>query len=270
MKSLEVTLSTQELYFLSELMGLECIVGIKDPFKDCTKEQIIEAWLELKDKLLKMNILFEDKTYQIDRKHAILIYALRPESVCCWFNQFINNNQESCYYYFTPQLVVKRIYEVTNGLHKLQLIGTPIEAFQEMINSFSFSNTERIKVADTYLTKEQFDILIKLKGDSKFEEYALSNMNPKIQQKLEEFIYSLRTFQKAGQLVVTALNENQLVFDELNFIQGGNGVWLTNPDINEGVVKYCIKSSTGREIEEKIKEMVLTKFFSEIEIKSFT
>jgi hypothetical protein len=250
MESLEVTLSAREIYFLSELLKIECIVGMKDPHEGLAEKELKDEWNQTKEELLKKQILFEGDTYEIDRKHAILIHALRPQSVCLWVNQIKDNEQKSAFYYFTSKLVVKKTSAI-NNCYRLELVGTPKEAVDEIIKSFSLSSNYIIANESTTLLKNTFDYLLKLRRNPDLEEYVRTNNTV---AKLIGFVQCIQTFKMAGQIgmVVWDDKQNKWENDEISFIKGENGIWFTTPEMVDGMEKVLIQSRTPLELEDQI------------------
>ena len=176
MDSLEVCLSSKELYFLSELLKIEVIIGLKDPYEGFTESEIQEDWLKVKEGLLEREILFERETYQIERKHAILINAMRPESICCWFSLIEGNQQVGSHYYFTPKLVVKKSMDSNHDLFKIELVGTPKEALVEIINRFSISSA-KVSSVNSSIPRNVFEDILALKEKSDYDSYVKTNLN---------------------------------------------------------------------------------------------
>lgn len=257
MESLEVYLSSKELYFLSELLRIEVIIGLKDPYESCTESEIQEDWLKVKDGLLEREIIFERETYQIERTHAILINAMRPESICCWFSVIEGNEQVSSHYYFTPKLVVKKSIDSTNNLFKIELVGTPKEALEEIISRFSILST-KVGSVNSYLPRNIFENILALKEKPDFDSYVMTNLKSEEKQ-LEDFITSIKTFQKAGQVEIMTWVDDEQKWDheDLHFIQGENGVWLTVPETIDGVELVQIKPTTLGEFEGHLREMII-------------
>ncbi|RFB12161.1 hypothetical protein DZB84_19600 [Bacillus sp. HNG] len=257
MDSLEVFLSSKEIYFLSELLGIEVIIGLKDPYEGFTESEIQEDWLKIKDGLVEREIIFERETYQIERKHAILINAMRPESICCWFSLIEGNQQVSSHYYFTPKLVVKKSIDSNNNLFKIELVGTPKEALEEIINRFSISSS-KVGSVNSYIPRSVFENILALKEKPDFDRYVMTNLNSE-EKILEEFITSIKTFQKAGQFEIMTWVDHEQKWDheDLHFIQGENGVWLTVPEMVDRVELVHIKPTTLGEFEGQLKKMII-------------
>lgn len=243
---IEVSLSSKEIYFLSELLHLEVIVGMKDPFEGCSESEFKEAYFQINMDLVEKEILFEKGTFEIERGTAILINAMRPQSVYLQFSKIEEHQQEDCHYYFTPKLVVRRTKDPDADLHKIELVGTPREAFAEIVERFSLSNVEKIDSESVYLARDTFDQLLK-------------HQPVDLSTGMDAFLYSMKTQKIAGQVEVISWDDEQGNWNtaKLSFIHGENGFWLTTPETVDGAEKVYIQPVAGVEIEELIQRMLL-------------
>ncbi|MEH7276085.1 hypothetical protein [Neobacillus vireti] len=243
---MDIRLSSKEIYFLSELLHIEVIVGMTDPFAGNTQSELKEALFQIQEDLIEKEILFEKETFEIERRVAILINAMRPQSVYLRLSRIEQHQQEDTHYYFTPKLVVKRTKAPDADIHKIELIGTPLEAFTEIVERFSLSHVEKVDSGSVYLSRDTFNQLLQSQP---------VDMGPEI----EAFLYSLKTRKLAGQVEVITWDDQRGNWDtaDLSFIHGENGVWLTTPETVEGVKIVYIQPVAGVEIEEQIKKLIL-------------
>ncbi|WP_042457234.1 hypothetical protein [Neobacillus dielmonensis] len=248
MKTIEVILSSKEIYFLCELLKVEFIVGLKDPYDGCREHQIREDWLQVKEGLIQKEILFERDTYEIERKCAILINAMRPESVCCWFSLIEDGHQKACHFYFTPQMVVKSTQIPNQDVYRVELAGTPKEILTEIIGQFSIS-TANVEGESFALPRAAFDALLVGRNQE-----SLSSV---------EFLTSMKTLKKAGQLELVVWDDAKLTWnhEDFHFVEGENGVWVITPGLVDGEDQVFIEPASAREVEEHIKHMLWSRLF---------
>lgn len=213
MNTVKISLSTNEIYFLSEMLKIECLVGIKDPFRGITDKEIEENWIRVKDDLIKREIIFEKDTYEIDRKYAILVNALRTQHVYCWISLRKEHQIENHHYYFNEKFVVKRTVISDGELQQIELVGTPIEAFREIITLLDFHNIGSNADKIINMTRSNFNKLIE-----QMFQYNTIESNPSEIGKFKEVV-------ELG-IIVWNDEKSKWISEEVNFIQCENGLWL--------------------------------------------
>lgn len=258
MKTLDVILSAAEIQFLGELLQIELIVGMKDSHEHLSQEERETSFREARDALIRKQILFERDTYEIERSHAVLIDAMRPQFTYCRVQHIAERKQSVIHYHFTPILAIKRTELPNSNLHRIQLVGTPAEALEEIKLSFSMP---QVDTADTPLsfTLEEEDFK-RLTGPDKYA--ALDEIKPSFG---DEAIVSLEAFTASITTPLTAGQVERIVWDEkeskwhdqiLHFIIGKAELWRVIPIMGERVQMKITKIGKS-DLEQSIDELGL-------------
>lgn len=237
MKTLDVILSGAEIQFLGELLQIELIVGMKDPHEHLSQQEREASFLEARDALIEKQILFERDTYEIERSYAVLIDAMRPQFTYCRVQHIAQRKQSVTHYHFTPILAIKRTELPDTNLHRIQLVGTPVEALEEIKRSFSMPNADAVDTPLSFtLEEEDFK---RMTGSNKYaalEEIKSSYGNEAIVG-LETFTASITTPLTAGQIERIVWDEEESKWHDkiLHFIIGKAELWKVSPITGERV-----------------------------------
>lgn len=258
MKTLDVTLYGAEIQFLGELLQIELIVGMKDPHEHLSQQEKEASFLEARDSLIKNQILFERDTYEIERSHAVLIDAMRPQFTYCRVQHIAERKQSITHYHFTPMLAIKRTELPNSTMHRIQLVGTPADALKEIKRSFPVPQAD---TADTPLsfTLEEEDFK-RLTGPDKYaaREELKSSYDKETTLGLDAFTSSITTPLTAGQVERIVWDEKESKWHDrlLHFIIGKAELWKVSPTTGESVQMKITKIGKS-DLEQSIDELGL-------------